>query len=121
MSSHFERGSNVIDGWLASLGVERCRLKQHIGFGCAQPLTNVAGRRRNVRQYVPTRRSRFTQNVRIESSGRGKPTQTACGDPGNPPLNTVALLEFPVTVLEQANQRTIYIAESKQTEVVSRD
>jgi hypothetical protein len=117
----FEGSANVIDGWLASLGVERCCLKEHIGLRCAQPLANISWRRRNVRKYIPTRRSRFTQNVRIESCRRRKPTQAARSDPGNPPLNTVALLEFPVPVLEQANERTIYIPESQQTEIVSGD
>ena len=65
-------------------------------------------------------RLRLAQELWIEAAGISKPSHAPAGHAGNTPLNFVSLAEFLLLLLEQAQQRSIDVAEAEQAKIVDR-
>src|SRR5262245_20642527 len=90
MGAMFERRSEMLDGGLASLEVERTGFEHYIGAGTFEPFANIA-RRLCVLRRGPVI---VEDSQRVEAVGISEPAAAACGDTGEAPAYVIAATEL---------------------------
>jgi hypothetical protein len=115
-----EGGADVVDGGLSGFDVEGSGFEEDIGAGCGEPLFHVCWLRLCF-PAISGQECPLHAIVRIQAVRVRDPAQAAGGDSGDAIGDVVSLAELMLAVFEQANKRTVYVAEAEEAEVVSLD
>src|SRR6202140_4895022 len=115
-----EGGTDVVDGGLAFFWFERCGFEENVGASLREPFANSCGFRFRFPAFRGRGRPRHT-SLGIKASWICVPAQAAGGDSGDAESDAVAIAEFGFAVGEQADERSVDVAEAEKAEVVSSD
>src|SRR6267378_4067810 len=116
VGSAFERGADVIDGWLSAFDVEGSSFEHDIRLSRVEPGVAVCALfAAHSRECIRVLRAQEIGHIK---AGRVYlPADAPRGDSRDAPLDAVALAQLGFFALQEFDQRPVDVAESEQAEV----
>src|ERR1700758_4062437 len=106
VGSVFERGADMVDGWLSVFDVERGRFEDDVGTGGVQPVV-IALALLSLNSCECIRTTRTREPGRAKACRVPPPANTPGGHARYLPLDAVTLAQFGVFFLQKLDQRAI--------------